>query len=180
MSNETHGLCRCGCGEPTTIANRSRKDRGWIKGQPVPYKRGHNPTVALFERLANFWSMVKLLPTSGWPDCLEWGAATQSNGYGGFFGERQAHRISYLLTVGPIPEGLDLDHLCRNRACINPYHLEPVTRIVNVRRGLKPKLTEELAAEIRSSSETDRAIALRLGVCHSTVNAVRAGRTWNA
>jgi hypothetical protein len=47
-----------------------------------------------------------------------------------------AHRLMYERTIGPVPEGLDLDHLCRNRACANPDHLEPVTRKENVARGL--------------------------------------------
>ena len=46
-----------------------------------------------------------------------------------------AHRIAYQILVGPIPEGLDLDHLCRNRACVRPDHLEPVTRSENIQRG---------------------------------------------
>lgn len=51
---------------------------------------------------------------------------------------RKAHRVAYQLLVGPIPDGLSLDHLCRNRACINPAHLEPVTNRVNVLRGVGP------------------------------------------
>lgn len=46
------------------------------------------------------------------------------------------HRITYEHLVGPIPAGLDMDHLCRNRACCNPLHLEPVTRKENLRRGV--------------------------------------------
>ena len=49
-----------------------------------------------------------------------------------------AHRAAYELIVGPIPDGLTLDHLCRNRACINPDHLEPVTMKENVLRGMSP------------------------------------------
>ena len=73
-------------------------------------------------------------------DCWEWrGSAHGSDRrYGGFTlnGRRQyAHRVAYQLFVGPIPEGLELDHLCRNRWCVRPDHLEPVTHQENMRRG---------------------------------------------
>ena len=48
-----------------------------------------------------------------------------------------AHRVSYLVFRGDVEEGLDLDHLCRNRWCVNPWHLEPVTRSENIRRGIR-------------------------------------------
>lgn len=57
----------------------------------------------------------------------------------------QAHRLSYEIHVGAIPEGLDLDHLCRNRACGNPGHLEPVSRAENIRRGMAPGIVARRA-----------------------------------
>lgn len=69
--------------------------------------------------------------------CWEW-TGSLSKGHGKFMlaGRRQpAHRWAYEFLIGDIPQGLDLDHLCRNRACVNPTHCEPVTRGENVRRG---------------------------------------------
>jgi hypothetical protein len=75
-------------------------------------------------------------------DCLIWTGAVQSRGYGsvGIGGGRTglAHRVSYELNVGPIPPGLQIDHVkdrgCHSRRCINPAHLEPVTPRENVNR----------------------------------------------
>lgn len=67
--------------------------------------------------------------------CLLWRGAVSSNGYGNFLNQRP-HRWLYERWVGPIPEGLVLDHLCRRVLCVNPMHLEPVTQLENVRRGL--------------------------------------------
>lgn len=119
---------------------RDVRTRGWcnthyerkrINGeiQPLPRK-------TLWER---FWEKVD---ASG--DCWVWVGARKDNGYGHIFLEKRedgssktglAHRVSWELLVGEIPEGLDLDHLCRNRACVKPDHLEPVTRSINLRRG---------------------------------------------
>lgn len=75
--------------------------------------------------------------------CWEWRRSLTKDGYGridmlvkhGVSYPRMAHRISYETFVGPIPEGLQIDHLCRNRSCINPDHLEPVTAKENIRRS---------------------------------------------
>lgn len=78
-------------------------------------------------------------------DCWVWTGALTKAGYGAIGRGRRdegiayTHRAMYELLVGPIKPGLDLDHLCRNRACCNPDHLEPVSRAENVRRGAQVK-----------------------------------------
>src|SRR5690349_20028702 len=78
--------------------------------------------------------------------CIEWTGTRNTKGYGriargGVNGRfLMAHRVAYELARGPIPEGLQLDHLCRNRLCCNPDHLEPVTRQENVARGRAPNV----------------------------------------
>ena len=86
-----------------------------------------------------FWSKVHKTD-----DCWNWTAATNHTGearaYGQFWFDGKlvlAHRFAYELEVGPIPDGIDTDHLCRNRLCVRPDHLEPVTRAENKRRGLQ-------------------------------------------
>lgn len=72
--------------------------------------------------------------------CWLWVASCQPSGYGQIRRGKTtalAHRVAYELLVGPIGDGLDLDHLCRVRSCVNPAHLEPVTRRENARRGLR-------------------------------------------
>ena len=70
--------------------------------------------------------------------CIEWIASINSHGYGTFASDGRttvAHRWSYEYHVGPIPPGFQLDHLCENRACVNPSHLDPVTARANLLRA---------------------------------------------
>jgi hypothetical protein len=70
--------------------------------------------------------------------CWEWTGAKTGAGYGKILTFRSiqvAHRVLYELLVGPVPDGMELDHLCQNKSCVNPGHLEPVTHRENIRRG---------------------------------------------
>lgn len=95
-------------------------------------KRGPQPRPAV-ER---FWAKVEIGADD---ECWEWTAFCGPKGYGRFGIAAgvtiQAHRFAYENRVGPIPAGLQIDHLCRNPSCVNPSHLEPVTPKENTKRG---------------------------------------------
>lgn len=96
---------------------------------------------------ARFWKKVEPIPIAG---CWIWTGAT-SGGYGHVRLLRElklAHRLSYELIKGPIPEGLELDHLCRVPCCVNPEHLEPVTSVENTKRGKLAEVTRARYARI--------------------------------
>lgn len=109
-----------------------------------------------------FWNKVNKTDT-----CWLWTAAVNKpdpNGYGMFWnGERlvTAHRLAYIDAVGSIPDGADLDHLCRVRRCVRPDHLEPVSRSENLIRGINKN---------REKSTCPR------GHVYDTVNATTGGR----
>ena len=77
-------------------------------------------------------------------DCWEWTGYRDRDGYGTVsYRDTKwlVHRIVWEALVGPIPDGLEVDHLCRNRSCCNPDHLEPVSCKENIRRGVTGKAT---------------------------------------
>lgn len=89
-----------------------------------------------------FWAKVEKTP-----GCWLWRGSHNMRGYSTFHVEAGrsepkkvlAHRYAYELLVGPIPDGLQIDHVCRNKGCVNPEHLEPVTPSENMRRGYEAR-----------------------------------------
>jgi hypothetical protein len=74
--------------------------------------------------------------------CWVWNGRVDKDGYGSFGiwkdgkgTNYRAHRMAYEILKGPIPQGLTIDHLCRNKRCVNPEHMEPVTAVENLKRG---------------------------------------------
>lgn len=132
---------------------------------------------------ANVESKIERIPEL---TCWVWVGAISSSGYGSFwYGGRclLAHRHIYEQLRVPIPVGLTLDHLCRNRWCVNPDHLEPVTQTENIRRGPATKLTADQVREIHGrlkiAKRGERKIIARdFGISVVHIKEIKKGWSW--
>jgi hypothetical protein len=122
-----------------------------------------------------------IVETSG---CWRWVKGTTGSGYGHFsLGSvyYQAHVIVWIVERGMPPAGLEPDHLCRNRWCVNPDCIEWVTHVENIRRGSRTFLTpDEVEAILTSVAAgfSQRAVARAHGIDHSTVSRIVSGERW--
>lgn len=174
--------CGCGCGELIPSVTCS--------GKPARYKAGHSGrqfvyTVEDRGHITPCWVFSN-------------GDSIDGEGYGRVKRDgktHQAHRMLYEQMVGPIPEGLFLDHLCGVRRCVNPDHLEPVSPAENTRRGRNAKLTVDQVREIRTAAEIELQerqalgykrrspgwqdyMAARYGVVRDTIKQIVRGTVW--
>ena len=121
------GICFCGCGKKTRVPQYNDRWRGVFKGIPFRFLKGHNRK----------WNESSYYINK--KGCYVWKGSKSSSGYGNLTVNLKtilAHRYCYEKAKGLIPKNLTLDHLCRNRACVNPNHLEPVTMRINILRGV--------------------------------------------
>lgn len=168
------GLCLCGCGSPTPLSKRT--ERGYVRGEFVCYVIGHHRRSSPLEYIVD--------EETG---CWNW-QRSLVKGYGRIYTQdhryEAAHRIFYERKFGrdSIPDGLYLDHLCRNRRCVNPDHLEPVSHAENLRRGSGAKLTAEQVSEIRrryaEGSVTQVDLGAEFGVHAVSIHCIVRFKTW--
>lgn len=176
MQDPEYGLCECGCGEKTEPCPYTVRKIGWIKGEPKRFVHGHQSR----KRKGTEYVVD---PETG---CWVWQWVKNKKGYGQMRDGNSptmlySHRVFYERAKGAVPQGMMLDHLCRNPACVNPDHLEPVTNFENIRRGRTPKLSEEAVREIRDAPRYygyARDLAEKFGVSPATIYGVRRGKGW--
>jgi hypothetical protein len=121
--------CECGCGQTTRIAERTRASLGWVKGEPLRFVNHHNKKAR---------GPAYVVEDRGYTTpCHIWQHSVNNKGYGRVVidcKERLAHVDAWERVNGPVPTGLELDHLCLVKPCVNPDHLEAVTHRENMRR----------------------------------------------
>lgn len=129
-------LCECGCGEPTNLITMTNRKAGLVKGEYRRFIWGHQARIA-----EPIEQKYRVDPETG---CWNWIRAQDGHGYGQYLHPTtkrttHPHRFLYERAHGPIPQDWDVDHLCRNRLCVNPDHMEGVTRRENLLRGIRAR-----------------------------------------
>ena len=163
--------CKCGCGEETNIAAISNSTIS--AGEPYTYILGHHL------RKANKY---KINSKTG---CWDWQLYTNENGYGCMWcvekeRDEKAHIVFYERAKGKIPKGKEVHHVCENHACVNPDHLEVLTKAEHLRKH-KAILTLEEVRDIRNLTEkkiSARKLAKMFNISRGAIRGIIKNRTW--
>lgn len=183
MDNIPYGYCHCGCGQKTNLAPQTHKKYGWVKGEPLRYIKWHKRPPASKPKGPYYLEEDRGYKSA----CWIWQRSLHPSGYGNASDAKgktvRAHRLYYERACGPVPPNLQLDHLCRQRDCCRPSHLEPVTQQENQRRGNKTKLNMQIAEEIREryaeESLSYDALAKIYNVSDFTIGQIIRGERWS-
>jgi hypothetical protein len=156
-----YGYCHCGCGQLTSIALQSSTKHGYVRGEPKHFVIGHRARLGKYPSAeVAFWSHVT--PGAA-DDCWRWHGPLNGYGYGlaQWIGSRRwrAHRLSYYLHFGPIPDDIQVLHKCDNPPCVNPNHLFLGT-ISNNMQDKTSKGRQMQGEQVPSSKLTDDDVRL--------------------
>lgn len=185
-------LCECGCGQPAPISVYTNKNKGVRKGEPCRFVRGH------FRRLTpekQFWNHVAVAASD---ECWEWNGCRSKQGYGLVnvaYSGISAHRLSWTIHFGPIPDGIWVLHRCDNPPCCNPAHLFLGTCQDNVddkiAKGRQKSVDGELnprsklantdiltIRRLRAQGESLKALAEQFNVSMTTISRAALRKAW--
>lgn len=190
-----YGYCHCGCGQKTALAPQTNKGKGYVKGEPIRFVKGHHMRIRYPSAKERFWANVEKTDT-----CWLWVGYKCKAGYGEIEVNGttwRASRYSWFLHNGPIPEGMLICHRCDNPRCINPAHLfigkdadnthDMISKGRNKYIGKKgqshhsAKLTDNQVKEIRSrfaEGEKQVTLAQRYNVAHGLISAIVHNKIW--
>lgn len=192
-----YGKCQCGCDLDAPISAKNRSSRGIRKGDPQRYILGHIGKLKMYSSLEDaFFSNVD---KQGVNECWLWKGTQRGNGYGCVGYQNQlidAHRLSFEIHKGPIPDGLLVCHECDTRLCVNPKHLflgdyganyddaKSKDRHTRGERSANSKLCNADIVAMRSMYKarvwglTVPALAMQFGVGESTIHRIGQGKAW--
>lgn len=172
------GLCQCGCGQRTRNAPQTIKKLGWVKGEPTRYINGHNNRKSAVAYVAEDRGFET--PCWVWQWTLSrYGHGQRMVGRGASRRSVYAHRHEWERVNGPVPGGRELHHRCEVPSCVNPSHLQLVTRTQH-RRAHSP-LTPNDVRKIRkraAAGERQGDIGADYGVTQAYISLIVTRRQW--
>jgi len=176
QSSKQYGLCECGCGGKTPRITRNRRD-GLRTGDPLPFIPGHRiKREYIVDEASGCWIW------QGAPNVVSGHGQTKHNGK-----RIPSHRWYYEQKNGPVPNGMVLDHLCFNTRCVNPEHLEVVSRGENTsryirsgeyKRSLSPDDIPKIRKLLAEGEYFQKDIAFMFNVSQATISGIKNGKIW--